>query len=200
MSLREPLKSLSTKSLYFGVFVAMVSTLSMSFLIFRAISVRLERKHFDPVYDRLDQLQLETAVRILNSDGPEALGNYLKGLDHLSGAHHYLLDAHAIDLVDGENRAALLPPPTPFKIFVFAAGVFEIPLASFASAISLARLIRYFGIGYLAVKYGNNALPFLAQHKMEVVIFLAVFVGVSYGLSRWILRERPTASNAQIER
>src|SRR5439155_617339 len=34
--------------------------------------------------------------------------------------------------------AALLPPPTPFKVFVFAAGVFEAPLWSFASAISLA--------------------------------------------------------------
>jgi signal transduction histidine kinase len=111
MSLREPLRSLSTKSLYFGVFIAMVSTLSLSFLVFQAISVRLQRKHFDPVYDRLDQLQLETAVRILNSEGPEALGNYLTGLDHLSGAHHYLLDAYAIDLVNGENRAALLPPP-----------------------------------------------------------------------------------------
>jgi signal transduction histidine kinase len=47
----------------------------------------------------------------LNSEGPEALGNYLNNLDHLSGAHHYLLDAYAIDLVNGENRAALLPPP-----------------------------------------------------------------------------------------
>ena len=111
MSLREPLRSLSTKSLYFGVFIAMVSTLSLSFLVFQAISVRLQRKHFDPVYDRLDQLQLETAVRILNSEGPEALGNYLNNLDHLSGAHHYLLDAYAIDLVNGENRASLLPPP-----------------------------------------------------------------------------------------
>lgn len=86
--------------------------------------------------------------------------------------------------------AALLPPPTPFKIFVFAGGVFEVPLASFASAISLARLIRYFGVGYLALKYGNNALPLLAQHKMEVAIALVLFVAVSYGLSRWILRER----------
>jgi membrane protein YqaA with SNARE-associated domain len=86
--------------------------------------------------------------------------------------------------------AALLPPPTPFKIFVFAGGVFEVPLASFASAISLARLIRYFGVGYLALKYGNNALPLLAQHKVEVAIALVLFVAVSYGLSRWILRER----------
>jgi len=36
-------------------------------------------------------------------------------------------------------------------------------------------LIRYFGVGYLAVKYGNNALPFLAQHKVDVTIVLAVF-------------------------
>ena len=87
--------------------------------------------------------------------------------------------------------AALLPPPTPFKFFVFAAGVFEVPLTSYVSAISLARLIRYFGVGYLAVKYGNDALPFLARHKVQVVIFLVAFVVVSYLASRWILRERP---------
>jgi membrane protein YqaA with SNARE-associated domain len=90
--------------------------------------------------------------------------------------------------------AALLPPPTPFKIFVFAAGVFEVPVMSFASAILLSRLIRYFGVGYLAVKYGGNALPFLAEHKLEVAIFLAMFVVVSYTLSRWILRERAAGS------
>jgi membrane protein YqaA with SNARE-associated domain len=86
--------------------------------------------------------------------------------------------------------AAMLPPPTPFKFFVFAAGVFEVPLASYVSAISLARLIRYFGVGYLAVTYGNDALPFLARHKVEVGIFVVVFVAVSYLASRWILRER----------
>ena len=90
--------------------------------------------------------------------------------------------------------AAMLPPPTPFKIVVF-----EVPLLSFASAVGIARLVRYFGVGYLAVKYGNNALPFLAQHKVDVTIVLAVFAGVSYGLSRWILRERPPASSGQIE-
>ncbi len=86
--------------------------------------------------------------------------------------------------------AALLPPPTPFKIFVFAAGVFEVPLLSYTTAITLARLIRYFGVGYLAVKYGNDALLYLGRHKLEVLIFLVLFVAVSYGLSRWILRVR----------
>jgi signal transduction histidine kinase len=111
MSLRERLKSLPTKSLYFGVFLAMVVTLSLSFVVFRQISVRLERRHFDPVYDRLDELQLETASRILHSDGRKALADYLTSLDRLSGAQHFLLDAHGIDLVAGDNKADLLPPP-----------------------------------------------------------------------------------------
>ena len=92
--------------------------------------------------------------------------------------------------------AALLPPPTPFKFFVLAAGVFEVPLASFTAAISLARLIRYFAVGYLSVKYGNDALPFLGRHKAGVVIFAAAFVAVSYLASRWILRHRATEQKA----
>jgi membrane protein YqaA with SNARE-associated domain len=86
--------------------------------------------------------------------------------------------------------AALLPPPTPFKIFVFAAGVFELPLSSFASAIALARAIRYFGMGYLAVRYGEQAMPFIAQHKLQVAAVVVALVVVSYGLSRLILRDK----------
>jgi membrane protein YqaA with SNARE-associated domain len=84
--------------------------------------------------------------------------------------------------------AALLPPPTPFKFFVLAAGVFEMPLVSFASAIALARAFRYFGIGYLAVRYGADALPYLAAHKLQVVFAAVALVGVSYGLSKLLLR------------
>jgi len=87
--------------------------------------------------------------------------------------------------------AALLPPPTPFKIFVVAAGVFEVPLLSFTSAITLARLIRYFGIGYLAIRYGANALPYLAAHKWRVTAAVLGLVVASYVLSRLILRHRP---------
>jgi membrane protein YqaA with SNARE-associated domain len=91
--------------------------------------------------------------------------------------------------------AALLPPPTPFKFFVLAAGVFEVPLVSFASAIALARVFRYFGMGYLAVRYGSQALPYLAQHKLQVVIVAVVLVAVSYALSRLILRSgKPPAA------
>lgn len=87
--------------------------------------------------------------------------------------------------------AALLPPPTPFKVFVFAAGVFEVPLTAFVSAITLARLFRYFGVGYLAVRYGADAMPYLAAHKLQVTVLVIGLVTVSYMLSRWILRHRP---------
>jgi membrane protein YqaA with SNARE-associated domain len=87
--------------------------------------------------------------------------------------------------------AALLPPPTPFKFFVFAAGVFEVPLWSYTSAITLARVIRYFGIGYLAVRYGNDALPYLKDHKLEASVVIVLFVLLSYLVSRVILRQKP---------
>ncbi len=62
--------------------------------------------------------------------------------------------------------AALLPPPTPFKIFVFAAGVFEVPLHSYTTAITIARLFRYFGIGYLAIRYGADACDFAGDREL----------------------------------
>lgn len=93
--------------------------------------------------------------------------------------------------------AALLPPPTPFKIFVFAAGVFEIPLLSFSTAIALARCIRYFGIGYLAVRYGKEAIPFIGHHRIGILLGLAALVAASYGASRLILREEKEQAAAE---
>ena len=87
--------------------------------------------------------------------------------------------------------AALLPPPTPFKIFVFAAGVFEAPILGFTAAITLARLFRYFGVGYLAVRYGADAMPYLMAHKLPATVLVIALVLVSYGLSRLILRHKP---------
>jgi membrane protein YqaA with SNARE-associated domain len=92
--------------------------------------------------------------------------------------------------------AALLPPPTPFKIFVLAAGVFEVPLFSYTSAISIARLFRYFGVGYLAIRYGADAMPYLMQHKLQVAVVVIALVAVSYVLSRVLLRHRPPSGDA----
>ena len=91
--------------------------------------------------------------------------------------------------------AALLPPPTPFKFFVIAAGVFEVPLHSYTTAITIARLFRYFGIGYLAIRYGADALPYLMHHKLQVTAVVISLVVVSYVLSGVVLRRRPPSGN-----
>ncbi|MGB9465948.1 MAG: VTT domain-containing protein [Candidatus Acidiferrum sp.] len=87
--------------------------------------------------------------------------------------------------------AALLPPPTPFKIFVVAAGAFEAPVLGFTAAITLARLFRYFGVGYLAVRYGADTMPYLKAHKFLLTTMAVALVAVSYGLSRLIARHKP---------
>jgi signal transduction histidine kinase len=105
-------KAVSMKSLYWSVLVAMVTTLSLSFVGFHAIADRMQKSAIDPQYDRFDELQLQSARGSFQSGGPQALKSYLTSLDRLFGSStHYLLDSKGIDLVSGANRAALLPPP-----------------------------------------------------------------------------------------
>jgi membrane protein DedA with SNARE-associated domain len=83
---------------------------------------------------------------------------------------------------------ALLPPPAPFKIFVLLAGVAAIPVWQFATAVFIARFIRYFGEGLLAVYYGEQAAAFLEQHARETGLWLAGIALVLGGA--WILFTR----------
>jgi len=105
------LKTFPMKSLYIGVLLAMVITLSLSFFMFRAIADRMQRKTIDPAFERIDELELESARGALASSGPKALQTYLTSLDRVFvGSTHYFLDAHGVDVLNGENRAEFLPP------------------------------------------------------------------------------------------
>lgn len=84
--------------------------------------------------------------------------------------------------------AALLPPPTPFKIFVIAAGVFEVPVRSFSVALLIARTVRYFGVGLLAVRYGPAATHYLVEHKLKTSLLALAIVLAGYLLLRFLWR------------
>jgi len=78
---------------------------------------------------------------------------------------------------------ALLPPPTPFKLFVLLAGAAKVSPWKFAGAIAIGRGIRYFGQGYLAVLYGEAAVDLVRDHGAAVGLGLAgvaLVVGVAY--------------------
>jgi signal transduction histidine kinase len=114
MYLPERLKRFPMKSLYYGVLVAMVTTLSLSFLIFHAISDHMTKKAIDPIFDRFDELEIESARAALASGGKDALKQYLSRLDHAFwGSSHFLLDADGVDALSGKNSRRLLPPPSP---------------------------------------------------------------------------------------
>jgi membrane protein YqaA with SNARE-associated domain len=70
--------------------------------------------------------------------------------------------------------ASLLPPPMPFKIFVFASGVARVRQVDFLIAVSIGRGIRYFGEGYLALLYGDAAIGWLHQNARPISLGLAI--------------------------
>jgi len=84
---------------------------------------------------------------------------------------------------------ALLPPPTPFKIFVIAAGALEMPVRPFVLGLTLARSIRFLGEGYLAITYGYRATQFLLTHKLEVAGIVLAVVLALYLASRLAFRQ-----------
>lgn len=76
---------------------------------------------------------------------------------------------------------ALLPPPFPFKAFVLGAGVFRLKVFRFIAAIFVGRLVRFLIEGWLAVEFGEEARPLIAQHGVKVLIVLVGIVALGLG-------------------
>jgi membrane protein YqaA with SNARE-associated domain len=68
---------------------------------------------------------------------------------------------------------SLLPPPMPFKLFVFSAGTFGISWPKFLGAVVVGRGIRYFAEGLLAVYYGPAAIEFVQHNFGKIGIAVA---------------------------
>ncbi|MCE2542393.1 MAG: DedA family protein [Acidobacteria bacterium] len=71
---------------------------------------------------------------------------------------------------------AVLPPPSPFKVFVLLAGIAGVPVLHFATVIALARGFRYTAEAWLAVRYGDQAIALIEENGRAVSIALAVVV------------------------
>jgi LPXTG-motif cell wall-anchored protein len=90
---------------------------------------------------------------------------------------------------------ALLPPPVPFKVFVLLAGAAAVSPIRFAIAVGIGRGIRYFGQGYLAVLYGEQAAEFMRAHGTAIGIGLAV-TALAAGAAVFFLRRKRHGSAA----
>jgi membrane protein YqaA with SNARE-associated domain len=84
---------------------------------------------------------------------------------------------------------SILPPPTPWKLFVIAAGVFEMKISTFVLSVFVGRVVRNMITAILTIEYGpqivNMAGRLASQHRAALLAGLAVLVAA---LAYWIWR------------
>lgn len=95
---------------------------------------------------------------------------------------------------------AMLPPPTPFKLFVFSAGVARMSVAHFLLAVFAGRLFRFLLLGSLTIRFGpeivgifQNLVKHHARGTLIVLGILAAF-GLAWYLRKKLRRSRDVAS------
>lgn len=93
---------------------------------------------------------------------------------------------------------AVLPPPLPFKIFVATAGTLEYPRWKFLLTVMIARSIRYYVEGILAVFYGRQVLTFLADNGL-VIISVAAAAAILTWLIYTIINRRRKSADVEVE-
>jgi membrane protein YqaA with SNARE-associated domain len=83
---------------------------------------------------------------------------------------------------------SMLPPPTPWKAFVFAAGVFEMRVVLFMLAVFTGRFIRWLILSLLVIEVGPGAVQVVEHHALTVS---AVVVGLAaIGFWLWWRKKR----------
>jgi membrane protein YqaA with SNARE-associated domain len=80
---------------------------------------------------------------------------------------------------------SILPPPAPFKIFVLLAGVAEIGVGQFATAVAIGRGARYFTEGLLALWYGEQTMEFVRRNG--AVVSLGIVTCLAVALAGYVL-------------
>jgi len=83
---------------------------------------------------------------------------------------------------------AMLPPPTPFKLFVLAAAVSEMGFLRFLVAIFSGRMVRFLLLGLLTVKFGPNVVHIvggLFREHLYVVMLVA-----AAGVVAWLMHRK----------
>jgi membrane protein YqaA with SNARE-associated domain len=83
---------------------------------------------------------------------------------------------------------SMLPPPTPWKAFVFAAGVFEMRVVPFMLAVFCGRMVRWLVLSLLVLKLGPGAVEVVAHHSLPLVAVVCGLAAV--GFAWWWFKRR----------
>jgi uncharacterized membrane protein YdjX (TVP38/TMEM64 family) len=82
----------------------------------------------------------------------------------------------------------MLPPPAPWKICVFAAGVFEMRMVPFMLSVFTGRMVRWLILSLLVLKLGPGAVGMVAHHSLTLVAIVGGLAVI--GFAWWWMRKK----------
>jgi membrane protein YqaA with SNARE-associated domain len=83
---------------------------------------------------------------------------------------------------------SMLPPPTPWKAFVFAAGVFEMRVVPFMLSVFFGRMVRWMVLSLLVLKLGPGAVQIVEHHALILVAIVGALAIA--GFTWWWMRRK----------
>jgi membrane protein YqaA with SNARE-associated domain len=83
---------------------------------------------------------------------------------------------------------SMMPPPAPWKMFIFASGVFEMRIPYFLVAVFVGRMLRWLALSLLVLKLGPGAVDLVARHAVPAVIAVGVLAVI--GFAWWWMRKK----------
>jgi membrane protein YqaA with SNARE-associated domain len=83
---------------------------------------------------------------------------------------------------------SMLPPPTPWKACVFAAGVFEMRVLPFMLSVFCGRLVRWLVLSARVLKLGPGSVEVVEHHRLAL---LAIVGGLAVaGFAWWWIQKK----------
>lgn len=118
------------RSLNIAVALACLIVLVTCLFTAQQISKQTEETYFEPVFHRMDRMEVQDARTALENGGLSALRRYLDRLDGQFGGKHLLLDANGHDVDGGADHSDMLPPYPAMRSRTQRHGIFELTQAT----------------------------------------------------------------------
>lgn len=84
---------------------------------------------------------------------------------------------------------SMMPPPAPWKMFIFASGVFEMRIPVFLLAVFVGRMLRWLALSLLVLKLGPGAVDLVARHAVPTVLIVSALAVAGFAWW-WIKKKR----------
>lgn len=86
---------------------------------------------------------------------------------------------------------AAMPPPFPFKLFAFGAGVFEMRALPYMGSVLIGRAVHYMVTAILAVIFGPRIMEMITHGmKRHSMLFIVVGTIIAAGFVLYVFRRR----------